>query len=127
MPKSKDNANYSYFRQKEFSRLLNRNISTEMHEDQTACHLIYRSWFVDEVKNEGTFEEIEKSRLAIMNFNSKTIVFMRAPTVQRTSQRLQLFVIPADRELIIFFATQPRPISKQEPDLAEPFSSTHLQ
>lgn len=51
---------------------------------------IFRSRFVDEVKNEGTSTEFSKSRLVIQAYNDaeKTTVLTQSPTIQRSCQRI---------------------------------------
>lgn len=100
MPQSKYDEKYAHSRQKVFSRLINRAVFTEMHEEKAAGHRIYRSRFINEVKNKGTPEAFEISRPFIMDFSSKTAVFTHAPTVQRASRLLQLSVAPNDETLI---------------------------
>ncbi|APA06573.1 hypothetical protein sscle_02g013430 [Sclerotinia sclerotiorum 1980 UF-70] len=51
---------------------------------------IFRSRFVDEVKNEGTSTEFSKSRLVIQAYNDveKTTVLTQSPIIQRSCQRI---------------------------------------
>lgn len=53
---------------------------------------IFNSRFVDEVKNQGTDQAFEKSRLVVQAYNDleKDIVLTQSPTIQRVSQRLIL-------------------------------------
>ena len=51
---------------------------------------IFKSRFVDEIKNEGTSTEFRKSRLVIQAYNDaeKTTVLTQSPTIQRSCQRI---------------------------------------
>ena len=53
---------------------------------------IFNSRFVDEIKNIGTIDAYEKSRLVVQAYNDddKTKMLTQAPTIQRMSQRLIL-------------------------------------
>jgi hypothetical protein len=53
---------------------------------------LFNSRFVDEVKNQGTDQAFEKSRLVVQAYNDleKDIVLTQSPTIQRVSQRLIL-------------------------------------
>ena len=53
---------------------------------------IFKSRFVDEIKNKGTDKAFEKSRLVVQAYNDpeKDIVLTQSPTIQRVSQRLIL-------------------------------------
>ncbi|RAL67679.1 hypothetical protein DID88_008420 [Monilinia fructigena] len=51
---------------------------------------IFKSRFVDEIKNEGASTEFKKSRLVIQAYNDaeKTTVLTQSPTIQRSCQRI---------------------------------------
>ena len=53
---------------------------------------IFNSRFVDEIKNEGTSDAFEKSRLVVQGYNDidKNLILTQAPTIQRASQRVIL-------------------------------------
>ncbi len=66
-----------------------------MHKSEAENHRIFGARFVDTIKNEGTPNAFEKSRLVIQAFNDKLHgLLTHAPTVQRSSQRL-LFALAA--------------------------------
>jgi len=58
---------------------------------------IFNSRFVDEVKNQGTEDAFEKSRLVIQAYNDfeKETVLTQAPTIQRSSWRIILSLAPS--------------------------------
>ena len=80
-------------RKKEINELFEKNCfeivsaSDVLHEVR-----IFNSRFVDEIKNIGTIDAYEKSRLVMQAYNDqgKTEVLIQAPTIQRMSQRLIL-------------------------------------
>lgn len=82
---------------------LNRGVFKEKQEKEAACRHIYRSRFVDELKHEVTPDPLKKSRLVIMNFNSKLSVLNYAPTVQHASPRMKLSITSLEIKLVIFF------------------------
>ena len=53
---------------------------------------IFRSRFIDQIKNKGTVNAYEKSRLVVQAYNDdgKRSILTQAPTIQRASQRLIL-------------------------------------
>jgi hypothetical protein len=57
---------------------------------------IFGSRFVDSIKNPGTEDAFEKSRLVVQAFNdpAKAEVLTQSPTVQRSSQRVLLALAP---------------------------------
>ena len=61
-------------------------------QDVPAGVRIFNSRFVDEIKNKGTSEAFEKSRLVIQAYNDtgKVHVLTQSPTIQRASQRVIL-------------------------------------
>ena len=58
---------------------------------------IFNSRFVDTIKNEGTDQAFEKSRLVVQAYNDqeKELVLTQSPTIQRSSQRLILALAPS--------------------------------
>lgn len=88
-------AQFKKSRQKEVIGLLERGVfkRVERHEIPSGTR-IFRSRFVDEIKNQGTAKAFEKSRLVIQAFNDKEkhIVLTQSPTIQRVSQRIILCI-----------------------------------
>ena len=66
---------------------------------------IFNSRFVDEIKNIGTVDAYEKSRLVVQTYNDdgKAKVLTQAPTIQRMSQRLILALTVSMSHLGLFF------------------------
>jgi hypothetical protein len=58
---------------------------------------IFNSRFVDTIKNEGTDQAFEKSRLVVQAYDDqeKELVLTQSPTIQRSSQRLILALTPS--------------------------------
>ena len=65
---------------------------------------IFNSRFVDEIKNIGTIDAYEKSRLVMQAYNDddKAEVLTQAPTIQRMSQRLILALAASMSHLGLF-------------------------
>ena len=65
---------------------------------------IFNSRFVDEIKNIGTVDAYEKSRLVVQAYNDdgKAEVLTQAPTIQRMSQRLILALVVSMPHLGLF-------------------------
>ena len=66
---------------------------------------IFNSQFVDEIKNIGTIDAYEKSRLIMQTYNDddKAKVLTQAPTIQRMNQRLILTLTANMSHLNLFF------------------------
>lgn len=96
IPQSSDNKKYTASRQKEVDGLMQRGVFTIAKENDAKGLRIYGSRFVDTMKNEGTPEAFEKSRLVVQGFNDKHDFLTHSPTVQRASQRLLLAIAPCD-------------------------------
>lgn len=91
-------------RRKEINGVLNKNT----FEIVPLCNIpkdvrIFTSRFVEEIKNIGTSQAFEKSRLVVQAYNDqgKELVITQAPTIQRASQRL-ILVLAACTELDIY-------------------------
>ena len=76
------------------------SISDVLHETR-----IFNSRFVDEIKNIGTVDAYEKSRLVMQAYNDdgKAKMLTQAPTIQRMSQRLILTLTASMSHLNLFF------------------------
>jgi hypothetical protein len=57
---------------------------------------IFNSRFVDEIKNSGTADAYEKSRLVVQAYDDqdKSLILTQSPTIQRVSQRIILALAP---------------------------------
>ena len=66
---------------------------------------IFNSRFVDEIKNIGTVDAYEKSRLIVQTYNDddKAEMLTQTPTIQRMSQRFILTLIVNMSHLSLFF------------------------
>jgi Reverse transcriptase (RNA-dependent DNA polymerase) len=98
-------------RQKELTGLLNNRVFEVVRlVDIPFGTRIFNSRFVDEVKNEGTADAFEKSRLVVQAYRDgeKDTVLTQSPTIQRASQRLILAfaVILPDVKLYLRDITQ---------------------
>ena len=85
-------------RQQEINGLLERGVFEIVDEkDVPETTRIFRTRFVDLIKNEGTNKAFEKSRLVVQAFNDqgKQNILTQAPTIQRASQRLILAIAPS--------------------------------
>jgi hypothetical protein len=85
-------------RRQELNGLLERGVF-EIVDEKTLPEesRVFRSRFVDTVKNEGTAKAYEKSRLVVQAYDDadKQEVLTQAPTIQRASQRLLLALVPS--------------------------------
>jgi hypothetical protein len=96
---------YADSRQKEINGLLEKgvfqlvNIATVPQGTR-----IFNSRFVDHIKNKGTDQAFEKSRLVIQAYNDqeKDLVLTQSPTIQRASQRLILALAPSLKNTNIY-------------------------
>jgi hypothetical protein len=82
-------------RQKEINGLFERGVFKIIDEaDIPKGTRIFNSRFVDEIKNPGTDQAFEKSRLVVQAYNDteKDLVLTQSPTIQRASQRLLLAI-----------------------------------
>lgn len=68
---STDNQKFAGSHGKEVNDLFEQGVSTLSHKDDAQALRIYGAMFANQVKNEGTPNEIEKSRLVIRGFNDK--------------------------------------------------------
>ena len=91
-------------RRKEINGLLDKGV----FEVVSLCDVpkdirIFNSRFVDEIKNIGTSQAFEKSRLVVQAYNDqgKELVLTQSPTIQRASQRL-ILALAACTELDIY-------------------------
>ncbi len=90
-------------RKKELLGLAEKGTFSIVPASTAEGHRIFGSRFVDTVKNEGTPDAFEKSRLVVQAFNDNKHGFLtHSPTVQRSSQRLLLAVHAMDPSLQIF-------------------------
>lgn len=83
-------------RQKELSGLLGNGVFDIVKiVDIPPGIRIFNSRFVDEVKNAGTSDAFEKSRLVVQAYKDgeKDTVLTQSPTIQRVSQRLVLALV----------------------------------
>ena len=83
--------NFVDSRRKELDGLLNRGVFAFIKVNEIPPKArIFNSRFVDRVKNEGTANAMEKSRLVIQAYkdDEKKTVLTYSPTIQRMSQRL---------------------------------------
>ena len=93
-------------RKKEINDLFEKNcfeivsIFDVLHEVR-----IFNSRFVDEIKNIGTIDAYEKSRLVVQTYNddNKAEMLTQTPTIQRMNQRLILTLAASMSHLSLFF------------------------
>ena len=100
-------APYTASRQSEINGLLEKGVFEIVDPTKLPDNVrIFKSRFVDEVKNKGTDKAFEKSRLVVQAYNDqeKDIVLTQSPTIQRVSQRLILCIAAmlADDEKHLF-------------------------
>lgn len=100
-PQSKDNVKNAACRKKEIDGLLNRGVFTPATVNDARGHCLYKSRFVDYVKNEGTPEAFKKSQFVTSAFNDDVEFLMHAPTVMRASQRFLPSTASSDEKLMI--------------------------
>jgi len=82
-------------RYNEINGLLERGVFRVVDEtDVPKGTRIFNSRFVDEIRNSGTNQAFEKSRLVVQAYNDaeKSLVLTQSPTIQRCSQRLLLAI-----------------------------------
>jgi Reverse transcriptase (RNA-dependent DNA polymerase) len=82
-------------RRKEINGLLERGVFEIVNKSSVPDGVrIFNSRFVDEVKNPGTSQAFEKSRLVVQAYNDteKSLILTQSPTIQRASQRLLLAI-----------------------------------
>ena len=80
-------------RRKEINGLLERGVFAIVNEADIPQDIrIFNSRFVDEIKNSGTNEAYEKSRLVVQAYDdqNKSMILTQSPTIQRVSQRIIL-------------------------------------
>jgi hypothetical protein len=85
---------YEASRKKELDGLLERGVFEIVDKDDVPQGIrIFNTRFVDEVKNAGTPDAFEKSRLVVQAYNDdgKKLVLTQSPTLQRSSHRCLLF------------------------------------
>lgn len=88
---SNDHEKFLNSRKKKMDGLIEIVVLTPFKESEEKGNRVYRSRFVDSIKNEGTHSAFEKSRFVVKAFNDKKHgLITYEPTVQRTSQRLLL-------------------------------------
>lgn len=76
-------------RAKEIKGLMEKGVFVPVHKNAAEGYRIFGCRFVDTIKNEGSKEAFEKSRLVVQGFNDRNHgLLTHAPTVQRSSQRL---------------------------------------
>lgn len=84
-------------RQKEFAELMARKVFFIVPRQIARGFRIYESRFVNEIKNIGTPEAFEKSRLVVQTFNDNADIFIvYAPTIQQISEILLLCIAPCN-------------------------------
>ena len=90
-------------RRTEYEALIKRGVFVPIHKDDPRVrgHRIFKSRMVDEVKGKETSAPYEKSRLVIQCFNDKgkREILTQSPTIQRSSQRLLIFLAAAVKHL----------------------------
>lgn len=88
---------------------------------------IFKSRFVDEIKNPGTDKAFEKSRLVVQAYNDtdKTLVLTQSPIIQRVSQRLIicLAVIFQDKNTKLYLRDMTQVYVQSTSDLNNEFFS----
>lgn len=87
-------------RRKEINGLLEKGVFDVIPISKVPSDIrIFKSRFVDEIKNIGTADAFEKSRLVVQAYNDqgKGLVLTQAPTIQRVSQRMILALTPCVR------------------------------
>jgi hypothetical protein len=69
----------------------------QLKEQGHHAERIFRSRIVNEIKNKTTAAPYEKSRLVIQGYadNDKEMILTQAPTIQRSSQRIILAIMPS--------------------------------
>ncbi|KAI0995299.1 hypothetical protein K3495_g12883 [Podosphaera aphanis] len=80
-------------RQKEINVLLEKGVFKKVNSTEIPPGTrIFRSRFVDEIKNPGTEKAIEKSRMVVQAYNDrgKDCVLTQSPIIQRVNQRIIL-------------------------------------
>src|SRR5579871_1486997 len=79
-------------RRKEINGLLERGVFMIVNEADIPRDIrIFNSRFVDEIRNSGTNEAYEKSRLVVQAYDdqNKNMILTQSPTIQRVSQRIR--------------------------------------
>lgn len=82
-------------RQKEINGLLEKGVFELASErDVPPGTRVFNARFVDEIRNEGTEQAYEKSRLVVQAYNDseKDQILTQSPTIQRMNQRLILCI-----------------------------------
>lgn len=88
-----DDVDYDTSRQSEIAGLLEKGVFQPTPRSKVPKGVrVFRSRFVDEIKNKGTEKELKKSRLVVQAYNDegKHVVLTQSPTIQRISQRIIL-------------------------------------
>ena len=96
------------FKQKKVNGLLNKNVF-EIVESISSNVRVFKSRFVDEIKNAETEKTFEKSRLIMQIYNDKKkkLVLTQLSIIQRVSQRLIICLIVChDAKLFLKDVTQ---------------------
>lgn len=92
-------------RQKEINGLLEKGVFEVVSISEVPKNTrIFNSRFVYEIKNIGTANAFEKSRLVVQAYNDhdKMSILTQSPTIQRMSQRLILALSAVNPELGVY-------------------------
>ena len=92
-------------RQKEMNGLLEKGVFEVVSISEVPKNIrIFNSRFVDEIKNIGTANAFEKSRLVVQAYNDhdKMSILTQSPTIQRMSQRLILALSAINPQLSLY-------------------------
>ena len=92
-------------RQKEINGLLEKGVFEVVSISEVPKNIrIFNSRFVDEIKNIGTANAFEKSRLVVQAYNDhdKMSILTQSPTIQRMSQRLILALSAINPQLGLY-------------------------
>jgi hypothetical protein len=88
---------------------------------------IFGSRFVDELKNPGTEQAFEKSRLVVQAYNDqeKELVLTQSPTIQRASQRVILALAPSLPNTSLYLRDISQAYVQSTTELNRKFTSAH--
>jgi hypothetical protein len=115
---------YTKSREVELNGLLNNGVFGIVTADEVPPNArIFNSRFVDHIKNAGTPQAFEKSRLVVQAYkdDEKKGVLTQAPTIQRASQRLLLSLAASIPELEIHLRDISQAYTQSETNLARDF------
>jgi hypothetical protein len=121
---SQPQPDYTKSRETELNGLLNNGVfEIVTADDVPPTARIFNSRFVDTIKNAGTPQAFEKSRLVVQAYkdDEKKGVLTQAPTIQRASQRLLLSLAASIPELEVHLRDISQAYTQSETNLARDF------